>query len=227
MGEMVCYPSDGGTSTGYLALPPGGAGPGVLVIQEWWSLAGHVTSLVDRFAQVGFVALAPDLYHGLTVTEPDEAGKLLMGLAMDRAAQDIAGAADYLAARPDSGDQVAAVGFRMGGSLALWSATRCGRITTTVGFYPVVPWERMDQQWDNYAGKAAVIHCSGEDSTSAAPGVQTVRRAIEQAGGECTRYDYPGTRPAFFNDDRPEVYDPDAAARAWARTLDLLRTRLG
>lgn len=227
MGEMVSYPSDGSTSTGYLALPQEKFGPGVIVIQEWWGLVGHITSLADRFAKAGFVALAPDLYHGVTTTEPDEAGRLLMGLAMDRAGQEIAGAAEYLASRPQASRSIAAVGFCMGGSLALWSATLSDRIKAAVGFYPAVPWAKMNPEWDNYAGKVAVIHCSEQDGTSAAPGIQTAKRAIEMAGGKCTLYDYPGTRHAFFNDDRPEVYDADAAASAWARTLELLRTQLG
>jgi len=228
MGEMVSYPSNGGTSEGYLARPADGNGPAVVVIQEYWGLVPHIKELADRFAEAGFVALAPDLYHGLHATEPDEAGKLMMGLAMDQAAKDIAGAAAYLTAQSGvTGRGVGCAGFCMGGSLALWSATLSDQIVATVGFYPPVPWERMNPKWDNYAGKAAVIHCSEEDGTSAAPGIQVARQAIEAAGGEVTVYDYPGTHHAFFNDDRPEVYDRDASALAWARTLELFRTRLG
>ena len=101
MGDMVSYPSNGGTSEGYLALPAEGAGPAVIVVQEWWGLVPHIKSVTDRFAAAGFVALAPDLFHGVQTTEPDEAGKLLMGLAMDQAAKDIAGAATYLAGRSE------------------------------------------------------------------------------------------------------------------------------
>jgi carboxymethylenebutenolidase len=227
MGEMVSYASEGGAGEGYLALPES-SGPGVVVIQEWWGLVSHITSLADRFAAAGFVALAPDLYHGVQATEPDEARRLLMGLAMDRAGQEIAGAADYLAGLPQtSGDGIAAVGFCMGGSLALWSATLSDRIRVAVGFYPAIPWERMQPRWDNYTGKTAVIHCADSDGTSAAAGIQSAKAAIESGGGNCTLYDYPGTKHAFFNDDRPEVYDTDAAASAWARTIDAIRSQLG
>lgn len=226
MGEMVTYPSNGGTSEGYLALPGSGGGPAVVVIQEWWGLVPHIRSVAGRFADAGFVALAPDLYHGAHTTEPDEAGRLLMGLAMDQAARDIAGAAAYLHGRPEVTGNVGTVGFCAGGSLALWSATFSGHIVATVGFYPAMPWERMAPRWGGYAGKAAVMHCTEEDGTSAAPGIQEARRAIEAAGGDVTTYDYPGTRHAFFNDDRPEVYDATAAASAWARTLELFRSRL-
>jgi carboxymethylenebutenolidase len=227
MGEIVSYRSNGGTSEGYLATPAGGSGPGVIVIQEWWGLVPHIESLADRFAAAGFVALAPDLYHGRHTTEPDEAGKMMMGLAMDQAAKDMAGAAAHLAGAGATGTGVGAAGFCMGGSLALWSATLSDKIVATAGFYPAVPWERMSPTWANYAGKAAVIHCSEGDGTSAAPGIQAAVSAITAAGGDCKLYDYPGTGHAFFNDDRPEVYNADAAALAWARTLDFFRAKLG
>ncbi len=227
MGEMVSYPSNGRASEGYLAVPSGGPVPAVVVIQEYWGLVPHIRVVADRFAEAGFVAIAPDLYHGVQATEPDEAGKLAMGLAMDEAAKDIAGAADYLAGRPEVTGGIGCVGFCMGGSLALWSGTLSDKIVATVGFYPRMPWERMSPKWDNYAGKATVIHCDEDDGTSAAPGIQQAKQAIEAAGGEVTTYDYPGTHHAFFNDDRPEVYDHEASSLAWARTLELLRTRLG
>src|ERR1035438_2600707 len=78
MGEMIEFPSNGSTGEGYLATPASGSGPGVVVIQEWWGLVPHIKDLCDRFAAEGFVALAPDLYHGKETKEPDEAGKLLM-----------------------------------------------------------------------------------------------------------------------------------------------------
>jgi carboxymethylenebutenolidase len=233
MGEMVSYGSNGGTSQGYLATPEStqsergpGQAPAVIVIQEWWGLVSHIKEVVERFAGAGFVALAPDLYHGTQANEPDEAGKMLMGLAMDQAARDIAGAADYLAERPDVAGHLGVVGFCAGGSLALWSATLSERITAAVGFYPALPWERMRPTWTNYGGKAALIHCSEEDGTSAAPGIQQAKQAIEQAGGTVTIFDYAGTHHAFFNDDRPEVYDVDASTSAWARTLEFFRTGL-
>jgi carboxymethylenebutenolidase len=224
VGEMVSFASSSGTAQGYLSVPESGSGPGVVVIQEWWGLLGHIKSVCDRFAAEGFVALAPDLYRGAATDEPSQAQRLMMGLAMDAAAQDIGGAARYLGQRGTG--KVGAVGFCMGGSLALWAAALSDDISAAVGFYPAVPWERMSPEWGNYAGKAAVLHCSEEDGTSAAEGIQIATKAIEAAGGEVTVYDYPGTRHAFFNDDRPEVYDDDAARAAWARTLEVFRTRL-
>ena len=118
---IVRYRSNGGWSEGYLATPPGDPGPGVIVIQEWWGLVPHIRSVADRLAEAGFAALAPDLYHGVQTTEPDEAGKLIMGLAMDQAAKDIAGAAEYLAGLPAVQGRIGTVGFCAGAAFRNWS----------------------------------------------------------------------------------------------------------
>ncbi len=227
MGETVSFQSNGDTSEGYLAVPSAGSGAGVIVIQEYWGLVDHIRGVTDRFAEQGFVALAPDFFHGASAEEPDEAMRLLMGLAMDRAARDIQGAASYLCGRDDvTSSGVGVVGFCMGGSLALWSGALADEVKVAVGFYPAVPWEKMAPTWGNYANKSAMIHASEEDGTSSAEGVQAAVRGIQQAGGDVEVYDYPGSSHAFFNDERPQVYDKAHATAAWRRTLDLLRSRL-
>lgn len=227
MAEHVTFASNGGSCGGLFAVPESGRGPGVVVIQEWWGLVPHVESLVDRFAEAGFVALAPDLYHGAKTDEPDEAMRMMMALAMDPAARDIAGAARFLfECDPTNGNGIGAVGFCMGGSLALWSATLAPQLTTAVGFYPALPWDRMSPEWPNYAGKAAMIHCSEEDGTSAAAGIQQAKSSIEDAGGSVELFDYPGTQHAFFNDERAEVFDAASSATAWDRTIKFLHNRL-
>jgi carboxymethylenebutenolidase len=227
MGEKVTFPSNGSKCSGYLALPKSGSGVGVIVIQEWWGLVGHITKVADRFAEAGFVALAPDLYHGEIAKEPDHAMKLLMGLAMDKAALDIGGAADYLSTRSEViGKGIGAIGFCMGGSLALWSATLSPKVKATVAFYPGMPWARMEPKWQNYSGKRALIHCAESDGTSSALGIQEAVAGIRAGGGIVEALDYPGTRHAFFNDERTEVYDADASLRAWDRTIGFLRGAL-
>src|SRR5918996_6519937 len=101
MGERVTFKANGRTAAGYLARPAG-SGPGVIVIQEWWGLVPHIKDVADRFAAEGFVALAPDLYAGDTTTEPDEAGKLMMALNVERAARDLTGAVDELLRRGET-----------------------------------------------------------------------------------------------------------------------------
>ncbi|MGC1211154.1 MAG: dienelactone hydrolase family protein [Micromonospora sp.] len=228
MGEMVSFTGNGGTSEGYLAIPSGGAAsPAVIVIQDWWGIVPHIRAVVDRFAEAGFVALAPDFRHGEPAAKPSEPQRLLNAPQMDEAARDIAAAAAYLAGRPEVTGKVGCAGFCAGASLALWSATLSERIVATAAFYPRLPWEGMHSHWDDFAGKAAAIHCAEADGTSASEGVQAASAAIEAAGGTCTLYDYPGTAHAFFNEDRPENFDQRAAATAWARTLELFRAKLG
>mgnify|MGYP006376666933 CR=1 FL=1 len=72
MGTTVEFKANGGSAAGYLAVPARGSGPGLIVIQEWWGLNPQIKRMADRFADAGFVALAPDLYHGESTTEPDE-----------------------------------------------------------------------------------------------------------------------------------------------------------
>jgi carboxymethylenebutenolidase len=227
VGEMVSFPSNGGTCEGYLASPSSGTGAGVIVIQEWWGLVGHIRDVTDRFAAEGYVALAPDFFHGAKTDEPDEAMRLLMGMAMDRAAKDIQGAARYLDSRADvSSHGVGVIGFCMGGSLALWSGALADEVKVAVAFYPALPWDRMSPTWGNYANKSAMIHASEDDGTSQAPGIQTAVQAIEKAGGDVEVYDYPSSHHAFFNDERPEAHDKGHSDAAWRRTLDLLGSRL-
>jgi carboxymethylenebutenolidase len=96
-GKMVEFLTNGTKTSGYLATPASGKGPGIIVIQEWWGLVGHIKKVCDRFAAEGFTALAPDMYHGQTASEPDGAGKLFMALNIAQAEKDLRGAAPYLA----------------------------------------------------------------------------------------------------------------------------------
>jgi len=148
-------------------------------------------------------------------------------LQLDQAGKEIISAADYLLSLPETSTKhVGVVGFCMGASLAIWSGTLSDQVLATVGFYPGASWERHAPQWGNYAGKSALIHCAEGDGTSRAPGIQEALREIQAAGGSATAFDYPGTNHAFFNNDRPEVFEPLAAALAWERTLNFFFTTL-
>jgi carboxymethylenebutenolidase len=224
---MVSFTSNGDTCDGYLAVPASGSGPGVIVVQEWWGLVDHITDVADRLAGEGYVALAPDFFHGARTDEPSEAQRMLMGLAMDRAAREIQGAARYLVGRDETTRHaVGVVGFCMGGSLALWAGALADEVQVAVGFYPAIPWERMSPTWGRYEGKAAVIHASEHDGGSSAPGIRAAVQGISEAGGVVEVYDYPGSQHAFFNDRRPEVYDAQHSAAAWQRTLGAFSSRL-
>jgi carboxymethylenebutenolidase len=227
MGEMIEFPSNGSSASGYLAVPAGGDGPGVVVIQEWWGLVDHITDVCDRFAGEGFVALAPDLYHGAKTSEPDEAAKTMMALRLDQAARDMSGAVDAVAAR-SSASGVGVVGFCMGGGLALMLASqRPDKVRAVVPFYGVVPWQGA--QPDYSALSAAVLgHYAGRDESASPEAARALARTLEEAGnGDVEIHVYDQAEHAFFNDTRPEVYDADAAELAWRRTTEFLHSRLG
>ena len=84
-GARISFKANGRSTDAYVAKPAS-PGPAVVVIQEWWGLVPHIESVGDRFAAAGFVAIAPDLYHGTKTTSPDQAGKLMMSLRIDEAA---------------------------------------------------------------------------------------------------------------------------------------------
>src|SRR3954470_5093480 len=139
--QNVTFPSNGSQAHGYLATPPSGSGPGVIVIQEWWGLTDHIADVSDRLAAEGFVALAPDLFGGKVAHDADEAMKLLTELPVDRAARDLSGAVDYLLAQDSvTSSKVGAIGFCMGGGFVLMLAAQQGdRIGAAVPFYGVAP----------------------------------------------------------------------------------------
>jgi carboxymethylenebutenolidase len=222
---MIEFPSNGSTDEGYLASPVAGSGPGVVVIQEWWGLVDHIKDVCDRLADEGFVALAPDLYHGKQVAEPDEAGKLMMALELDRAAKDMSGAVDEVAAR-SSGNGVGVIGFCMGGGLALVvAAGRPDKVRAVVPFYGVVP---QGATLDYGALTGAVLgHYAGKDEWASPDAARALVRTVREAGNnDVAIHIYPDSDHAFFNDTRPEVYDAEASALAWQRTLEFLHSHL-
>ena len=225
-GSMTEIPVNGDSVPAYISLPPAGNGPGVVVIQEWWGLVPHIRNVADRLAAQGFVALAPDLYRGKEATEPDEAGKLVMELQLEQAAKDMAAAVDALLAMPETtGEGAGVIGFCVGGGLALFLASRKPEVTAVVCYYG---FPREGMQWDLSAVKAAVLGHAAENDDFAPPEVTgRIERELRAAGVDVTFHHYPGTTHAFFNDDRPDVYDAEAAETSWERTLEFLRRHLG
>jgi carboxymethylenebutenolidase len=219
---MVKFPSNGGTTDAYLAAPASGKGPGVIVIQEWWGLVDHIKQVCDRFAAEGFTALAPDMYHGKTATEPDGAGKLFMALNIGQAEKDLKGAASYLA-QHSSTKKLGAVGFCMGGQLALFAGTLNPAIGAVVDFYGIHPNVKPD-----YAKLSGpVLGLFAEKDGFVTPDVaRGVDAAIKKAGKQSEVHIYPGVDHAFFNDTRPDAYNKAAADDAWRRTLAFFRTNL-
>lgn len=226
MGEMIEFPSNGGTATGYLATPEGGTGIPLVVIQEWWGLVPHIEDVCDRFAAEGFVALAPDLYHGTSTREPDEAGKLMMALNIDQAGKDLSGAVDEVARRAGS-DRVGVTGFCMGGGLALVLACqRPDKIKACVPWYGVIAWEAAQPDWSKLEAKV-LGHFAELDGFFSPDKVAELQQTLDGLGKDAELIVHPGVDHAFFNDTRPEVHDPATSSAAWGQTLSFLKATLG
>jgi len=229
-GEMVEFSVNGTHARGYLAVPDGG-GPGVMVIQEWWGLAPQIKGVCDQLAVEGFVALAPDLYHGELAghTEMDKAGELMNTLPPDRAARDMSGAIDHLLAHDaTAGEAVGVVGFCMGGMLTLVIADREGdRVAAAAPFYgaPLGP----APGGPDWSGLTALVegHFAGSDDFFPPEAVAELEADLREMGKEVVFHIYEGTGHGFANEENPlGTYDEGATATAWGRTLELFRRTL-
>jgi carboxymethylenebutenolidase len=225
MGESIEFASNGGTASGYLASPSTGTGTPLVVIQEWWGLVPHIEDVCDRFAAEGFLALAPDLYRGEKTVEPDEAGKLMMAMNLDQAAKDLGGAVDEVSTRAD-GATVGVTGFCMGGGLAMVVATqRPDKVKACVPWYGIIPWAAVQPDWS--ALDAPVLgHFAENDGFFTPDAVRELEEKLHRLDKTAELIIHPDVDHAFFNDTRPEVYQPEHAAEAWDQTLALFRDTL-
>lgn len=224
-GSMVQFPANGHVCDGYLSLPAGGMGPGLIVIQEWWGLVEHIKTLCDRFSAEGFVALAPDMYHGERTTSPDQAGKLLMALNIAGAGKDMRGAAEFLRASGSvKPKKVGILGFCMGGQLALFAAQEHPDvIDAAVDFYGIHP--KVGIVPEKLAKVPVLGHFATRDKGVPMESVQSLQQGVRDAGGTFELHAYEAEH-AFFNDTRPTVYDAAAATLAMARTLTFFREHI-
>jgi carboxymethylenebutenolidase len=219
-GTLIAFRANGRTAPGYLALPPKGGGPGLVLIQEWWGLVDHIKAVADRFADAGYVTLAPDLYHGERATSPDAAQRLLMALNIDAAATDIRGAADYLlglaAVAPKA---VGVLGFCMGGALALYAASEYpDRFAAAIDFYGGHPTVTIDPAKLRVPVQG---HFGLRDKSVPEAAARAMLDRLRGQGLPVEDYYYDAGH-AFFNDTRPQVYDAASSALAWDRTLAFL-----
>jgi carboxymethylenebutenolidase len=217
-GQMIEFAANGGTTKGYVSKPASGGGPGLVVVQEWWGLNDIIKGLADRLAGEGFVALVPDLYHGDMAREPDEAGKLMMALNIDQAAKELRGAAQALKSNGATGDMVGAVGFCMGGQLALYAGTVCPNVGAVVDFYGIHPNVKPD--YSQLQGPVLIL-CGDQDPMAGPEPSGQVEQGIKSAGKQAEMVVYPGAGHAFLT---PYGYNEDAAKDAWDRMLTHLRS---
>lgn len=223
---MQEFQANGRTINGYLAVPEQGNGPGVLVLHAWWGLTEPFQQVCDRLAQAGFVAFAPDLYHGKTTASVEEAEALAGALFQnsEEASSDVAAAVQILrqhnAIHPTNG-KIAIIGFSLGGAYALSaSVNMADEIAAIVIFYATYTGP------DYSSAKAPYLfHLAENDPFEPAESAAEMEKALQDAGKQATFYTYPGTSHWFFEENRPE-YDAGAARLAWERTIESLHQQL-
>ena len=225
MGKNVEFPSNGHTCQGYFAAPASGNGPAVVVIQEWWGLVEHIQDVVDRFAAEGFVAIAPDLYHGKTTKSPDEAGQDADGArrrarrSRDRRRRRLSAAApgmlvvEVRRGRLLHGRRAGAVRRHEGSrrTSAPWSASTAAS-------------SRSSRSGRTCRRAVLLIYGENDKGVPAESGRQ-LEAKLQKLGKNAEVVIYPDADHAFFNDTRPN-YKPEAAADAWRRTLEFFRQHL-
>jgi carboxymethylenebutenolidase len=228
MAEMVSFASNGDHADGYLAVPESGSGPGVLVLQEWWGLVPQLKRVADRLAAEGFVALAPDLYHGDIAQhdEMDRAAHLMTAMPMDRAARDMGAAVDYLRAHPSvSHDKIGVLGYCMGGMLTLLVATQQGdKIGAAAPYYGAPLGDGPD--WSNLAAPVRG-HFAELDDFFPPAAIKELETKLRAMGKDVEFEVHPGTGHAFCNEENAlGTHDPVLTDKCWASTVDFLRDRL-
>jgi carboxymethylenebutenolidase len=213
--QRVTFPSSAGEASGVLVAPEATGGarpPAVVVLQEWWGVNDQIQSVAKRYADAGFVALVPDLYHGQVAKDAEEAGRMMKALDFGKAVQEIAGAVAFL--RDRSNGKVAVTGYCLGGALAFASAVNIRGLAAVVPFYGLpgdLDWSKIDAP--------VQAHFAQHDDWATVAGAQKIKDAVKVAM-ELHVYD---AQHAFCNDRRPDVYNVEAAKQAWNHAVAFVR----
>ena len=208
--------------TGYLALPEGGAGPGILVLHAWWGLTDHVRHVCDQLASEGYVALAPDLFDGQRRhrdrRRPRRGSRTPTPTSWPTSPGRASPPCASMAHTPDG--PVGLLGWSMGASMALWLAARVpDDVAATAVYYG-------GQDIDMEDARCAFLgHYAETDPYVDEDGLVLLESELHLDGLEVEFHRYPGTSHWFAEPDRPE-HDHDAAALAWDRTLDFFESYL-
>ena len=229
MAETISFPSNGSDASGYLVKPASGSGPGLLVIQEWWGLDSGIKEMTDRLAAAGFVALAPDLYHGELAEhdEMDKAGQLMQSMPPDRAARDMSGAVEYLSGLDAvTGRGIGVVGFCMGGMLSfLIAARRPDKVAAIVPFYGF-PQGDMEPDWSKMTAKVRG-HMAENDDFFPPAAAKALEAKLQGMGKDVTMTVHPGTGHAFMAPHNAfGTLNEELAGKIWPEIVAFLHEQL-
>lgn len=219
--ETLNLSTSRGATTAYVARPATNVDAVVILIQEWWGINDHIRDIAGRYANEGYLCVAPDLYRGRLAADPTEASAMMNALEIDDGMETIRKARD--AAEQTYGvKQFAITGYCMGGTFAMRAACEIAGLKAAAPFYGDIPEENILAKL-----KVPTLFIAGERDAWINPEkVNQLRTGAKKHNlpVEIVSYD---ADHAFFNDTRPQVYDADAAADAWQRVLDFFRRHLG
>lgn len=218
--ETLNLNTSGGATTAHVARPDNEVTAAVILIQEWWGINDHIRDLAGRYANEGYLCVAPDLFRGVVAKDTEEASKLMHGLAIEDGLETIRQAIAE-ARRAYNVQKIGITGYCMGGTFALRAACEISELAAAAPFYGDIPPADVLEQL-----KVPTLFIAGKRDAWINP--EKVNQLIEAA----RKYDLPlevvtyDADHAFFNDTRPEVYDAEAAADAWRRVLGLFSKHL-
>ena len=207
------------STAAYADAPKSGTGPGVLVLHSWWGLTDSVRDRVNRLADAGFTALAPDLFDGQVATDPEHGRALLADADANQLALGIKSCADALRRMPATPDgPIMVVGFSMGASLGLWLSERePDGVDTVVGHYGT-------QGIDFTATRSRYqLHMTIDDPLIDPDELALMEASLRLVDRPVEIHEYAGVAHNFAEPEAPG-YDADAAERAWERTIRFLST---
>ncbi|MBP6002597.1 MAG: dienelactone hydrolase family protein [Pyrinomonadaceae bacterium] len=218
--ESSSFETANGITGAYVALPESDTDKAVILIHEWWGLNDHIKDIAGRYASEGFIAIAPDLYRGMVAGDPDEASKMMHGLAIDDGLDTIKNAID--AAGLSYGiSHFGISGYCMGGTFALRAACELEGISAAAPFYGDIPEEEILQKLTT-----PTIFISGiRDQWINTEKIAALEDAAERFELPIHSVKYDADH-AFFNNTRPEVYDETAARDAWALVIGFFKDKL-
>jgi carboxymethylenebutenolidase len=224
MSKHIEFKAGATTCGGALAEPTGNEKVGaIVVVQEWHGINDEMRAKVDRFAHEGFLALAPDLYHGKVATNDVEAGQLMSALDFGRAVGEIGAAVAWLKGQPRSNGQVAVLGFCLGGALTIASAANLPGLACAVPFYGLPDVSKLD------FGKVTApiqAHFAEHDDWASPEKARLVEATLKAKGKSIELHVYEGAGHAFMRDSDKTKYHEASAKKAWSRTLAFLKEHL-
>ncbi len=212
--ETLDLQTPNGATTAHVALPDAGSRAVVILIQEWWGINDHIRDLCARYAGEGYTTVAPDLYRGRITTDPEEASRLMHELKLEDGMATISAALSEVRGRYNA-ERVGITGYCMGGTFALRAACELHELAAAAPFYGDIPEDKILAQLT----VPTLFFAGARDNWITPEKVNELKESAHRHNlpVEAVTYD---ADHAFFNDTRPDVYNPEAAADAWRRVLN-------